>query len=39
MELDLTTFLMEVVNFLILVWTEPHPLPVRGIIAARQERW
>jgi F-type H+-transporting ATPase subunit b len=40
MELDLTTFLMEVVNFLILVWIMNRILykPVLGIIAARQER-
>lgn len=40
MELDLTTFLMEVVNFLILVWLMNRILykPVLGIIAARQER-
>lgn len=38
MELDLTTFLMEIVNFMILVWIMNRLLykPVRRIIAERQ---
>lgn len=39
MELDLSTFILEVVNFLILVWIMNRILyrPVRSIIARRQE--
>jgi F-type H+-transporting ATPase subunit b len=40
MELDWSTFLLEVVNFLILVWILKHFLyrPVRAAIEARRER-
>ncbi|HEY9147832.1 MAG TPA: hypothetical protein VIQ22_02385, partial [Gammaproteobacteria bacterium] len=39
MELNWTTFVLEILNFLVLIWLLKHFLyrPVKGVIARRQE--